>query len=107
MNEIKLTKENVLAAAETCPAAKEALMKLVPEAFGEEWENITEDLILQPALSARMRKPLEEKGYFLQVWHGNERIGIISGGLLKIDDPVNVKVEYRNDATVILKRTNQ
>jgi len=46
MNEIKLTKENVLAAAETCR-------------------------------------------------------------LLKIDDPVNVKVEYRNDATVILKRTNQ
>lgn len=41
MLEIKITKEKVLAAAEACPEAKEVLKKIVPEAFEDEWEDIT------------------------------------------------------------------
>ena len=44
MEELKITKERVLAAAWDCPTAKEVLKKLFPEVFKEsppEWEDVT------------------------------------------------------------------
>ena len=42
MKELKITKEKVLRASETCPDAKMVLRELFPDAFENEWEDITE-----------------------------------------------------------------
>ena len=103
MKEIKLTKENVLAAAKTCPAAKEALMKLAPEAFGddEEWENITAKVKWSPELNKATGN------YFMRFKYLEKDIGIIEKGKLVLYPQSNTKVEFSGQAGRILKRTNQ
>lgn len=45
--ELKITKERVLAAADSCGTAKEVLRKLFPEVFGDKWADITKDCYIE------------------------------------------------------------
>jgi hypothetical protein len=44
--ELKITKERVLSAAGKCGTAKEVLKELFPEAFGDEWEDVTNRMFI-------------------------------------------------------------
>lgn len=66
-NELKVTKERVLAAAEGCSTAKDVLSKLFPEAFEkkEKWEDVTRDA-------------------YLEVWRDSELLICVT----RVDEPV-------------------
>ncbi len=44
---LKVTKERVLAAAKECPTADQTLRKLFPEAFLNEWRDVTAGCVLR------------------------------------------------------------
>lgn len=85
------TKERVLQAAKECDNAETALRSLWPEAFEEEWINITEDLELE----------MENTGdgwSFLKVAYKGTQVFRIDQKGIDIYRPGRIKIDYNNQA---------
>ena len=104
MSALKITKERIIKASESCPDAKRVLKELFPEVFEEEWHDITTEI--------QFEFDSCDPYYFLRIYHGSSRsnsIGLVypSTGMdkpgLQIDD-IDFKVDFKNDAFRILKK---
>ena len=74
-DELKITKDRVLAAAEKCGTAKEILKELFPEAFRNEWELVpVEDL--RPEYVTSSFGPTSGGSSFIRINH-SEGMGVI------------------------------
>ena len=66
--EFKITKEKILAMASECSEAKAVLKKGFPEAFIEDWVDVTENLVFRPYKAGRFYWiGIYQKGASLQI----------------------------------------
>ncbi len=79
------TKKQVLEVAESCPEAKVALKKLFPEAFKEEWRDITEACVIERSSDHPGKFCFSLEGELI-FWAGIDMLKTYQGKAVKIED---------------------
>ena len=95
--ELKITKEKVLEASESCPDAKEVLKTLFPSVFKDEWRDVTLHL------TAKIENFLEGR-YFIKLYDGSKQVAYThtngENPILKLADEGKdeYKIEWLNNS---------
>lgn len=109
--ELKITKEKVLKASETCPDAKSVLKELFPGVFippKKKWKDITKEIEVRVRISCA--KPSMDNKHYLSFMHEGEQIAY-SGYTDKdiqfislADDTEEYKIEWDGINFIIFKK---
>ena len=91
MSEYELTKEKILAMSKECPELETAFKKAYPDAFKEEWRDITDEV--------EWRQEYDCGCWFLRCYHLDSHILTIPDrhGMAHIVND-NYRIEFRNNA---------